>query len=235
MMPDQITPDVALKHEVVEASQFPEEANLHLLYELMDLILPQLPQSLQLQVAGDVILVLSGIVADRSTVLLEAWERIRNASLPFLYPELVESMGGRKGVRFDYDAIGRATLEPGQGKYQRIRPKKTKLKPDDSVVAEVSKEALLEFLDQVEAVQTKEEALHVAHDEDVSAWSSAISERINQEASKRLSLTQLAQELCRPWIEVWLGALLGGFFLERWGEDFYAGEIWVSVEKSGRV
>ena len=44
-----------------------------------------------------------------------------------------------------------------------------------------------------------------------------------------VSLQILQQTIHLPWIEVWLGLLLGGCRLERCGSDFYTGDIWVHV------
>jgi hypothetical protein len=49
-----------------------------------------------------------------------------------------------------------------------------------------------------------------------------------------ISLKLLQQALGSPSIEVWLGLLLEGYGLERRGDDFYSGNIWVYGQVSVR-
>jgi hypothetical protein len=61
----------------------------------------------------------------------------------------------------------------------------------------------------------------------VKAWTDAISAYFSRMEEPAISLKSLQQALESPWIEVWLGLLLGGYGLERRGDDFYSGNIWV--------
>ena len=78
----------------------------------------------------------------------------------------------------------------------------------------------------------KQMLVELAGNEQVSQWSAAISEWIQQHScSERVSLLQLQQVLGRPLVEVWLGLLLSSQHRYDWetSGDFYsdAGEIWL--------
>jgi len=61
----------------------------------------------------------------------------------------------------------------------------------------------------------------------VKAWTDAISDYFSRMGELAISLKSLQQALGSPSIEVWLGLLLGSYELERRGDDFYSGNIWV--------
>ena len=78
----------------------------------------------------------------------------------------------------------------------------------------------------------KQMLVELAGNEQVSQWSAAISEWIQQHScSERVSLLQLQQVLGLPLVEVWLGLLLSSQHRYDWEKcgDFYsdAGEIWL--------
>lgn len=85
----------------------------------------------------------------------------------------------------------------------------------------------VEGLESVEAEFSLEAAIALAHIEDVEAWARVISDYFESAEVETVALQTLQQSIKLPWIEVWLGLLLGGYRLERRGSDFYAGDIWV--------
>ena len=100
---------------------------------------------------------------------------------------------------------------------------------DRTIVAAVDPTALA---DAVEGLESEDElnleaALELAHIEDVEAWAQTIANYFEAAGVETVSLQMLQQSINLPWIEVWLGLLLGGYRLERHGSDFYAGDIWV--------
>ncbi|MGR3279109.1 hypothetical protein ACSYAD_29010, partial [Acaryochloris marina NIES-2412] len=91
-------------------------------------------------------------------------------------------------------------------------------KPVESVVGEVSKDAVLEFVDEMESGEAV--ALKVSHVEDVGAWVSAIREYL-EGAKGAVSFVELVRGLEMPPVTVLIGLLLGGFRVEQRGE-FYS-------------
>ncbi|MGR3278786.1 hypothetical protein ACSYAD_27320 [Acaryochloris marina NIES-2412] len=91
-------------------------------------------------------------------------------------------------------------------------------------MGEISKDAVLEFVDELESGE--EVALKVSHVEDVGAWIGAIREYL-EEAKVAVSFMELVRGLEMPPVTVLIGLLLGGFRVEQQGE-FYSQSIWVS-------
>ncbi|MEM9907581.1 MAG: hypothetical protein AAF921_21435, partial [Cyanobacteria bacterium P01_D01_bin.44] len=100
---------------------------------------------------------------------------------------------------------------------------------NESVVGEVDKANILAMVDDIEAVeQTKQSTLAVAHDENASAWSQRISDYLENQ-SESVKLVELQHQLQRPLIELWLGALLGGFVIEQRGDFYENQQVWISL------
>lgn len=103
-------------------------------------------------------------------------------------------------------------------------------------MAAVEKEAVLAMVEQMEEEEEKKEvlahpegsALLCAHDENVSAWIEAIQQWLRMSAAQSVSLADLYNHLKMPWIEVWMGVLLGSFELEQQGE-LYRTSVWVKM------
>ncbi|MDJ0708635.1 MAG: hypothetical protein QNJ46_35675, partial [Leptolyngbyaceae cyanobacterium MO_188.B28] len=106
------------------------------------------------------------------------------------------------------------------------QPAPTKRKPTpqtgDSVVGEVPKANVLEMADQLD--RKKKEALSLAHNENVSAWQTAISRALQTKLTP-ISVRTLREITQLPLVEVWLGLLLGGFQLVQDPGDFYQAPI----------
>jgi hypothetical protein len=99
--------------------------------------------------------------------------------------------------------------------------------PIESVMGQVDKAALLKMVDELDVQSAKEQALAVAHDEDVSAWSRAIAQWMRQQNMDVFQLMQIQHELDMPLVKIWLALLLSGFSLEQRGCFYDAETIWV--------
>ena len=109
--------------------------------------------------------------------------------------------------------------------------------PADSVAKPVEKKQVLKMLDQMEAEHiTKQQALSVAHNENVSAWIEAIAQWLRPPPDEdpdqgmwfselAVALSQAAQPLSP--IQIFLALLLGGYQLKQ-PEGFYS-DIWVQM------
>ncbi|MEM8809837.1 MAG: hypothetical protein AAGF01_27780 [Cyanobacteria bacterium P01_G01_bin.38] len=96
------------------------------------------------------------------------------------------------------------------------------------LVGEVDKANVLAMVDDIEAIEQKQSALAVAHDENVSAWSQRIADYLENQ-SRSVRLVELHHQLQRPLIELWLGALLGGFVIEQKGDFYENQQVWISL------
>ncbi len=124
----------------------------------------------------------------------------------------------------------------------------------DSVVGELDQAAVLQVLDQQMSQETElteveifNQALAIAHDENVSAWAEKITRCLDNQTENRVSLTHLNQMLPMPLVEIWLGLLLGGFKMytdfaslpesrirlqpEQFSDRFYHSEVWIESIK----
>ena len=122
--------------------------------------------------------------------------------------------------------------EPEPVQYPTNRKKKSSTQIDGSVVGEVDKEALLNWVDQMAAEQPLDEAQvteqirELAHGENVEEWSREIADYLNQ-VKLPIQLLELQQALKMPVVEIWLGLLLGNFCLRQQGDFYNNQSIWV--------
>lgn len=76
--------------------------------------------------------------------------------------------------------------------------------------------------------ERKQQVLDIAHDEDVSRWIAAIAQWLRAVPNQQASFQHLCQSMAMPWVEVWLGVLLGEVELDP-GEEFYSQALWVKA------
>lgn len=136
----------------------------------------------------------------------------------------------RQGMEIDFSQfVGGFDREKERGSYAARLLGTAERQEEGTIVAEVDSATLADAVEGLGSGEIDlETAIALAHVENVEAWTDAISAYFDQVEMQPVSLTSLQQAIPLPWIEIWLGLLLGGFRLERRGGDFYAGEIWVS-------
>lgn len=221
--------ELDLWQELEEAAAVPQLAQLNKLCDLLDQALSQLPESQQLVVAGNAIGQIAQIYARRFQWLIASWEEAHaelDTTLPVLSVEEMEAWV-RQTMSVELDAFVQ------QPAIKRQRQKRTELSPADSLAGPVEKETLLETFDsQIEAAESmNKNGIDSSVDlEDVSQWTRAVAQRLEQLRFKTISLTELQQELGMPLIEVWLGVLLSGqeaYQLEQWGDFYEPNSIWL--------
>ena len=200
------------------ASRFPETADLRSLCDALEQTL--LDQSLaeQLAVAGNVLVQLSEVHAARADLLISRWERRHNPTEPVVnLEECVELFV--QSLSLDVTDLFE---EPEPVQYPTNRKKKSSTQVDGSVVGEVNKEALLNWVDQMAAEQPLDEAQmaeqirDLAHGENVEEWSRAIAHYFSTLVTQKpcqshitISLSDLCHAMQKSLVEVWLGLLLG--------------------------
>jgi hypothetical protein len=201
-----------------QAIAHPESADLAQLWSEVEQRLGKLERDEKLRLAGEAIAQLAEICYARAEWMLGDWDS-RWSDRPTEEPVLTEDMLSgflRQSMSLNLEAI----LED----FIQTRNRQT---PEDSVVVEVEKQAVLDWLDQEE----KEQALAVAHDENVSEWIGLIQAWLDAHQQKGM-FSAIVHDLqsrdahLTP-IAVWLGLLLGGFEI-RGGETFYSRDFFVS-------
>ena len=101
-----------------------------------------------------------------------------------------------------------------------------------TMVREISKaEVLAENCgsEEIDPEAAYREAIALAHEENVSQWGAAISDRLAK-CEVSVSLLELQRSTELPLVEVWLGLLLNGFAIEQRGEFYQNEQVWIVYE-----
>lgn len=223
---------IELWQELEEATQSPRSVNFELLWSLLEEAIAPLPRAKQLLIAGNAIEQMAEILRLRSTLLISEWAAVHSEvdrEAPTIEMALVDAWV-RQSMTVNLDAF----VE--QPKSTRRRSVKVKLAPTDSVVGEVEPAAIGRMLDEMEREQSAADMVRqLAGEEDVEAWSSLIEQWLqNHAVEDSISFLQLWQQLEMPWVEVWLGLLLGGFEL-RQSERFYESDLWITTTSDRKI
>lgn len=206
--------------EQLQAAQvLPEQANLAELLGQIDQAVSQAPEAEQLQLAGEAFLRLTEVYAARAEGLMQAWEEAYRD--PIVHPGFFGDIV-RQTMAVDLSEL----MEP----VPLRKPRKPRLKQPQtgSIVSLVDKAAVLAMVEQLET-EAQQQVWVILPDENVSRWVEAISQGLQTFPDRPVSLAELCRGLGMPWVEVWLGLLLGGFELEQRGE-LYDSAIWVKRE-----
>jgi hypothetical protein len=99
-----------------------------------------------------------------------------------------------------------------------------------TVVREQSKAEILAEIGESEEIDPEvayQQAIGLAHDEDVSAWGAAISVRLDEWDDASVPFLELQRSIEMPLVQVWLGLLLNGFKIEQRGEFYETEQVWI--------
>jgi hypothetical protein len=212
--------ELELWEQLQLAQQMPEAIDVAQLLDVMEVAAVQLPEAQRLQFAGDALLQMAELCVARAGVLMTQWEEAHRDPIvePGFFADVV-----RQTMAVDLSDL----LEPAPVRKQRANSI-SKLE-EGSIVAPVDKAAVLAMVDQLEADNEaqKQAVLAITYSEDVTRWTAAISQWLQAAPNRSVSIAELGRDLKMPWVEVWLGVLLGNFQLEQWGE-FYQSPVWVT-------
>ena len=203
------------------ARQTPEDANLPMVFKLLDLTLVDLDTRSQLRIAGDAVCQIADLFCDRSSFLFEELHSRTTNGEPIMTDDAFDRYV-RQSMVVDFEQF----IEPLQSLPRKI-PEQTK--NGNSIVQEIDKETLIQALEQESLLSFEEEyeqAISTAHAENISAWVEAISRCIATNFSP-MRLIDLQAVLPLPIVEIWLGLLLGDFKLEQRGNFYDSSEIWI--------
>jgi hypothetical protein len=204
------------------ARQTPEDANLPMVFELLDLTLVNLDTRSQLRIAGEAVSQITDLFCDRSNFLFEELHSRAVMGEPIMTDDTFDRYV-RQSMVVDFDQF----IEPLPS-----LPRKTpeRAKNGNSIVGEIDKEVLIQALEQESLLSFEEEfkqAISNAHTENVSVWIEVIAHCITNNSSP-MRLIDLHSALPLPVVEIWLGLLLGDFKLVQRGSFYDSREIWIS-------
>jgi hypothetical protein len=218
-----------MKAVQLELNLWQELEDFQQLLDGVEAIVAHLPESQQLQVAGDALLRIAELCESRAQMLTTEWEEAYRDPIvgQGFFAEMV-----RQTMAVDLSDL----MEPVP-----VRKARTKTeKQGGAIVAVVEKEAVLAMVEQMEmeAEAQMQAVLGVAHSEDVLGWVGAIQKWLEMRAAMPLpqgsdgvNWGELEAGLEMPWVELWLGVLLGGFEVEQRGEFYQRETIWVGAIK----
>ena len=209
-----------------DATHNPEQVNFFQLLRALENYLTELTHHDMLSVAGTALMQLTDIYVIRAERLLATWEE--NYWLPESEPIITDDMLMgflRQSMSLNLDDI----LEDS-GYFSRTESA-SEDDLDESVAGTVEKDALLDVIDDIEVTQ---QALSIAHDENVSEWTETIYQWMH-DRQQGASLLDLVSALSTTntnmtLIKVWLGLILGGYVLEQRGEFYDIATIWVQPQ-----
>ena len=204
------------------ARQTPEDANLPMVFKLLDLTLVDLDTRSQLRIAGEAVCQIADLFSDRSNFLFEELHSRAVKGEPIMADEAFDRYV-RQSMVVDFEQF----IEPLPS---LPRKNHEQAQNGNSIVGAIDKEVLIQALEQESLLSVEEEfeqAISTAHAEDVSAWVEAIAQYIENNFSP-MRLIDLQAALPLSMVEIWLGLLLGDFKLEQRGEFYNASEIWIA-------
>ncbi|OIP71583.1 MAG: hypothetical protein AUK48_12270 [Oscillatoriales cyanobacterium CG2_30_44_21] len=204
------------------ARKTPNDANLPMVFQLLNLTLVDLDMRSQLRVAGEAICQIADLFCDRSNFLFEEIHSRTVNGEPIMANDAFDRYV-RQSMVVDLEQF----IEPLQSLPRKI-PEPTK--HGNSMVDTIEKEVLIQALEQESLLSCEEkfeQAISTAHAEDVSAWIEAIAHCVATNFSP-IRLMDIQSALPLSMVEIWLGLLLGDFKLEQRGSFYNASEIWIS-------
>jgi hypothetical protein len=184
----------------------------------VDESIEKLPPNDRLKAAGEAIRRLGEIYADRSAMQLSEIEYLfRPEQEPIMSLDAFDRYV-RQSMVVDLEQFIEAPALP---EYER--------EYNLTVVREQSKAEILALVGELAEIDPEvayQQAIALAHDEDVSAWGAAISARLD-EWDRPVSLLELQESTEMPLVQVWLALLLNGMTLEQRGDFYQTEQIWV--------
>jgi len=214
-----------------EAAIAPAEADLKQLLTVLEQSLATLDTIGQLQVAAEAIAQIVQVFQDRSVLAFEELEA-KNSDEGPLMPSDAFDRYVRQTMEVDFDQF----IEPIASLPRQSPERSPFLTAQGSVVGELDQVALLCALDdqlsqhpEWTEAEAFNEALNLAHDEDISTWAHTIAQWMVAQNISTIPLVQLQQSVEMPLVQLWLTLLLGGYTIEQRGEFYETEQIWVSV------
>lgn len=214
-----------------EATIAPDEADLRQLLKVLDESLSGLDTVGQLQVAAEAIAQIVEVFQERSTLAFEELEATTNNEGPPMPSDAFDRYV-RQSMEVDFEQF----IEPLASLPRKVSERLAPIDEQGSVVGELDQVALLQVLDEqmsqhpgLTDVEVFNQALSIAHDEDVSTWARAIAHWIEEHSISTISLVQLQHAVQMPLVQLWLALLLGEYAIEQRGEFYDVQQIWVSA------
>jgi hypothetical protein len=199
----------------------PEDANVARLWQEVEEAIVDFDYPEQLQVAGEAISQIADVFRARSVLTFEELQATASHDGPIM-PQDAFDRYVRQTMQIDFEEY----IEPLVGLPRKVPQM---IEVDRSIIVEVGKQELLTMLEESESVNpetTYEQAIAIAHEENISEWGATISAWLNYRGQP-VSLLELHRSLKMPLVRVWLALLLNGFEIEQRGEFYDTENVWI--------
>lgn len=225
--------EIPLWEALRDAASDPYEANVPLLLDALDSALPALGENtvLKLNLAAEAIAQIVQIFQERSTLAFEELEASTSTDGPVM-PEDAFDRYVRQYMELDFEQF----IEPLPALPRAVPERRGGEEEGESVVGEIDQQALLDALDEqmnahpeLTEAEAFNQAMEIAHAEDVGSWVGSIQEWFQQQGRKKVPLLELQQAIKMPLVQLWLALLLGGYQLEQRGGFYEVGTIRVDA------
>lgn len=214
--------ELDLWNVISSARLSPEEADLQMVFQLLDQTLVDLDTTSQLRISADAVCQITDLFCDRTNILFAEIQAKATDEGPVM-PDDAFNRYVRQTVVVDLEQF----IQPWESPPRKVAERQ---QDSSSVVGDIDKEVLLQCLEQEKALSPAEEyaqAISIAHQENVSAWIEAIALRMSQRTTP-IKLIELENILQLPRVELWLGLMLGDFKLEQRRKFYDTDGIWIS-------
>jgi hypothetical protein len=214
------------------AGQTPDAANLANLWQEVEAAIVDLEYTGKLQVSAEAIVQITDIFAAKSQLAFE--ELVAGASLdgPTMSEDAFDRYV-RQSMQIDFERY----IEPLSA-LPRLPAVVSSASEGQSLVLEVSQEELLQVIEEssepLDASEMHQQAVNLAHDEDVAEWGNTISQCLaksqclTKQPRSAIPLVKLQQNTQMPLVQLWLALLLNEFPLEQRGLFYQTEQVWVS-------
>ena len=215
--------EFSMWHDLKTASSEPLAADLQQLWRKLEQVIELTSKNQKLRVLGDAIAAIVEIYVMRANAILSTLEeKDSSGGEPILSSDFLNDLM-RQSMSIDLSDMMEKLFPEAEPKPRSPVP------APSSVVAPQDLSANCEIASVVPD-DPKQMLVELAGNEQVSQWSAAISEWIQQHScGEDVSILQLQQALLMPRVEIWLGLLLSSQHQYDWERsgDFYsdAGEI----------
>jgi hypothetical protein len=198
---------------------------LGLLSEVDESIEQLLPAD-RLSAAGEAIRRLGEIYAYRSAEQLSEIEYLFHPEQEPILPLDAFDRYVRQSMMVDLEQFIGAIELPEYEREYNLTVVRERSKAEVLAEIEAAEACASIFDDRVDKEVAYQQAIALAHDENVSQWGQAISMRLD-EWDRAVSLLELQEAIEMPLVQVWLGLLLNGLTIEQRGDFYDTEQVWI--------
>jgi hypothetical protein len=226
--------EFSMWQDLKTASSEPLAANLQQLWSKLEQVIELTDKSQKLRVLGDVIVAIVEIYVMRANAILSTLEASDSSGgEPILSEDFLNDLM-RQSMSIDLsDMMEKLFPEPEPKPRSPVSARGNIVAPQDlSTDYAMPRAGTEQTFASIAPDDPKQMLVELAGNEQVSQWSAAISDWMQQRACGEIvSLLELQQALEMPLVDIWLGLLLSSGHQYDWERsgDFYsdAGEIWL--------